>query len=108
MPSKAWRDREHRRFLRCKERNNYTDAQIAAGTKCGFIDRAWSVGDNINLRSARATWQANPLQMAVAYAAIANAAEGKGGRCCARGSASGSRTRWVRPSRTSRLRPRAS
>ena len=80
VPSKAWRDREYRRFLRCKERNNYTDAQIAAGTKCGFIDRAWSVGDNINLAVGQGDLQANPLQMAVAYAAIANAAEGKGGR----------------------------
>ena len=80
VPSKAWRDREYQRFLRCKERNNYTDAQIAAGTKCGYIDRPWSVGDDINLAVGQGDLQANPLQMAVAYAAIANAAEGKGGR----------------------------
>jgi penicillin-binding protein 2 len=80
VPSKAWRDREWRRFERCKDRNGYTDAQIAAGTKCGFIDRPWSVGDDINLAVGQGDLQANPLQMAVAYAAVANAADGKGGR----------------------------
>ena len=80
LPTEAWRDRANKQFERCKERNNYSDAQIAAGTKCGFIDRPWSVGDNINLSVGQGDLQANPLQMAVAYATIANAAAGRGGR----------------------------
>ena len=72
LPSQAWRDRENKQFERCKDRNNYSDAQIAAGTKCGFVDRPWSVGDNINLAVGQGDLQANPLQLAVAYSAIAN------------------------------------
>ena len=34
--------------------------------------RAWSVGDNINLSVGQGDLQANPLQMSVAYAALAN------------------------------------
>jgi penicillin-binding protein 2 len=40
--------------------------------KQGLTDRAWSVGDNINLSVGQGDLLANPLQMAVAYAAIAN------------------------------------
>jgi penicillin-binding protein 2 len=35
-------------------------------------DRVWSVGDNVNLSVGQGDLLANPLQMAVAYAAIAN------------------------------------
>ena len=45
--------------------------EISLG-ECGFLDRPWSVGDNINLSVGQGDLQANPLQMAVAYAAIAN------------------------------------
>jgi penicillin-binding protein 2 len=38
----------------------------------GSTDRPWSVGDNINLAVGQGDLKANPLQMAVAYAAIAN------------------------------------
>ena len=37
-----------------------------------LTDRPWSVGDNINLSVGQGDLQANPLQMAVAYATIAN------------------------------------
>ena len=37
-----------------------------------LTDRPWSVGDNINLSVGQGDLAANPLQMAVAYAAIAN------------------------------------
>ena len=40
--------------------------------KEGGTDRPWSVGDSINLSVGQGDLQANPLQMAVAYAAIAN------------------------------------
>jgi penicillin-binding protein 2 len=38
----------------------------------GLTDRPWSVGDNINFSIGQGDLQATPLQMAVAYAAIAN------------------------------------
>jgi penicillin-binding protein 2 len=37
-----------------------------------LTDRPWSAGDNINLSVGQGDVQANPLQMAVAYAAVAN------------------------------------
>ncbi len=37
-----------------------------------LTDRPWSVGDNINLAVGQGDLQADPLQMAVAYATIAN------------------------------------
>jgi penicillin-binding protein 2 len=40
--------------------------------KEGETDRPWSVGDNVNLAVGQGDLQTNPLQMAVAYAAIAN------------------------------------
>ena len=40
--------------------------------KQGLADRPWSVGDNVNLSVGQGDLLANPLQMAVAYAAIAN------------------------------------
>jgi penicillin-binding protein 2 len=40
--------------------------------KKGLTDRPWSVGDNINLSVGQGDLLANPLQMAVAYAALAN------------------------------------
>ena len=63
----------------------YRDEQYSANTDanspCGeevclergeVTDRPWSVGDNIQFAVGQGDFQANPLQMAVAYAAIAN------------------------------------
>jgi penicillin-binding protein 2 len=71
VPGPKWRDREYAKFLRCKERTNPTPEEIALG-ECGWQDRPWSVGDNVNLSVGQGDLAANPLQMAVAYAAIAN------------------------------------
>jgi len=49
-----------------------TPAWRNALKKKDLTDRYWSVGDNINLSVGQGDLQANPLQMAVAYAAIAN------------------------------------
>jgi penicillin-binding protein 2 len=51
LPTPRWRDRWY---------------------KHGLTDRPWSVGDNINLSVGQGDLLSNPLQMAVAYAAIAN------------------------------------
>ena len=51
VPSPEWRNRLFRRKL---------------------TDRPWTPGDNINLAVGQGDLQANPLQMAVAYSAVAN------------------------------------
>ncbi len=71
VPGPKWRDREYAKFLKCKERTNPTPTEISLG-KCGWQDRPWSVGDNVNLSVGQGDLAANPLQMAVAYATIAN------------------------------------
>jgi penicillin-binding protein 2 len=50
VPSQRWRDRLYKQDL---------------------TDRPWSVGDNINFSVGQGDLKANPLQMAVAYAAVA-------------------------------------
>ena len=42
------------------------------GLSAGETDRPWTVGDNVNLAVGQGDLQADPLQMAVAYAALAN------------------------------------
>jgi penicillin-binding protein 2 len=71
LPSQKWRDAGYKEFTRCVAREKPTPVQISEG-KCGFVDRPWSVGDNINLSVGQGDLAANPLQMAVAYAAVAN------------------------------------
>jgi penicillin-binding protein 2 len=71
VPGPQWRNREYERFERCKRRKKPSDIEIYNGV-CGFVDRPWSVGDNINLSVGQGDIAANPLQMAVAYASIAN------------------------------------
>jgi penicillin-binding protein 2 len=71
IPTPAWRNAGNRAFNRCVDRKKPTDAEISEGI-CGFFDRPWSVGDNINLSVGQGDIAANPLQMAVAYATVAN------------------------------------
>jgi penicillin-binding protein 2 len=70
IPTPHWRDSGNRQFERCKKRRDPTPEQISEGI-CGFFDRAWSVGDNVNLAVGQGDLQASPLQLAVAYAGIA-------------------------------------
>jgi len=51
LPSKSWRDQLY---------------------KEGETERPWSAGDNIQLATGQGDLQTNPLQMAVAYAALGN------------------------------------
>jgi penicillin-binding protein 2 len=71
VPGPKWRDREYAKFQRCVNRTKPTPVEISLG-ECGWQDRPWSVGDNVNLSVGQGDLAANPLQMAVAYAAIAN------------------------------------
>jgi penicillin-binding protein 2 len=74
-----WRGRQRvaRREAACRRRHHiplgpqYSVYQAAA-QGCGISDmREWSVGDNVNLAVGQGDVQASPLQMAVAYSAIA-------------------------------------
>ena len=71
IPTPKYRNEGFAKFNRCVERKRPTPQQISFGV-CGFLDRPWSVGDNVNLSVGQGDVQADPLQMAVAYAAIAN------------------------------------
>jgi penicillin-binding protein 2 len=71
VPSRRWRNRQFRKYSRCVQRRSPTPIEISLG-ECGWQDRPWSVGDNVNLSVGQGDLAANPLQMAVAYAAIAN------------------------------------
>ncbi len=66
-----------------------------------LTDRPWSVGDNINLSVGQGDLQADPLQLAVAYAAIANG----GTRRHPAPRRAASRTQAGARSRSSRHRP---
>jgi penicillin-binding protein 2 len=64
-----------------EERNKAYEENTAKDSPCGqevcldqgeVTDRPWTVGDNVNLAIGQGDLQADPLQMAVAYAAIAN------------------------------------
>jgi penicillin-binding protein 2 len=65
VPDAAWRQRIGRQELKCRAKRHVAS--------CGISDaRPWTVGDNVNLAVGQGDLQATPLQMAVAYAAIAN------------------------------------
>jgi penicillin-binding protein 2 len=59
LPTSAWRNRLNRLYQKDPK-------------KYWLWNRPWSVGDNVNLAIGQGDLQANPLQMAVAYGAIAN------------------------------------
>jgi penicillin-binding protein 2 len=65
LPSPAWRAARDREELRCEHRRHVPSCGLADG-------RPWSVGDNENLAVGQGDLEATPLQLAVAYSAIAN------------------------------------
>lgn len=70
LPTDKWRNDGYRDFERCMDKEK--PAPDAILTTCGGMDRPWSVGDNINLSVGQGDLAVSPLQMAVAYAAVAN------------------------------------
>ena len=71
VPTPEYRNDGFAEFERCKKEEKPTAEEISLG-ECGFIDRPWSVGDNVNLSVGQGDLAASPMQLAVAYAAVAN------------------------------------
>ncbi len=72
LPSPAWRAHRDQLELQCEHATGPYKGKPKQAN-CGLADgRPWSIGDNINLAVGQGDVQATPLQLAVAYAALAN------------------------------------
>jgi len=72
VPDRKWRDGAYERYQECVEKAGLTPGTTAALYECGGVERGWSTGDNVNLAVGQGDLQATPLQVAVAYSALAN------------------------------------
>jgi penicillin-binding protein 2 len=72
LPSPAWRTHIDRVERECEQGIGPFKGHGKHGS-CGISDgRPWSAGDNVNLAVGQGDVQVSPLQLAVAYSAIAN------------------------------------
>ncbi len=72
VPDSKWRTAAYERYKACTEKANLDQGTTAALYECGGVEKGWTTGDNVNLAVGQGDLQATPLQVAVAYAAIAN------------------------------------
>jgi penicillin-binding protein 2 len=72
VPDLAWRNREYAKYKACADKAHVDYGTTAALFKCGGIEKPWTGGDNVNLAVGQGDLQATPLQVAVAYSALAN------------------------------------
>jgi len=72
VPDRRWRDEAFAKYEACVEKNKLEIRTMAALYKCGGVERTWTTGDNVNLAVGQGDLQATPLQVAVAYSALAN------------------------------------
>ena len=68
LPTPQWRNEN---FKRNTSPDSPCGKEVCI-SKGELTDRPWTVGDNVNLAVGQGDLQADPLQMAVAYGAIAN------------------------------------
>jgi penicillin-binding protein 2 len=72
VPDAKWRNGEYEKYVKCAKKAKVEIGTTEALYECGGIERGWSGGDNVNLSVGQGDLQATPLQLATAYAAIAN------------------------------------
>jgi len=76
VPDTAWRKEVNGRELACRKKREISaqaDVYAAGAAGCGISDlRDYNLGDTVNLAVGQGDLQATPLQLAVAYGAIAN------------------------------------
>jgi penicillin-binding protein 2 len=72
VPDERWRDTEYGKYKACADKAHLNYGTTAALYKCGGIEKPWTFGDNVNLAVGQGDLQATPLQVAVAYSALAN------------------------------------
>src|SRR4051794_10820986 len=72
VPDAKWRNQGYQKYAKCVEKENVPAGTMTALYRCGGIEREWNGGDDVNLAVGQGDLQATPLQLAVAYAAIAN------------------------------------
>jgi penicillin-binding protein 2 len=72
VPDSKWRNGAYERYADCVKKAGLTQGTTQALYKCGGVERGWSTGDNVNLAVGQGDLQATPLQLAVAYSALAN------------------------------------
>jgi penicillin-binding protein 2 len=72
VPDSRWRNSEYEKYVRCAKKVKVEVGTTEALYACGGIERGWSGGDNVNLAVGQGDLQATPLQLATAYATIAN------------------------------------
>jgi penicillin-binding protein 2 len=72
IPDSEWRNEGYEEYLKCTKKAKLEAGTTAALFACGGIERPWSAGDNVNLAVGQGDLQATPLQLATAYATIAN------------------------------------
>lgn len=72
VPDAEWRNTAYDERQECLERNELDPFAYQSSVKCGFVDRPWSVGDNVQLSVGQGDLTATPLQVAVSYSTLVN------------------------------------